>query len=77
MPFLAGHDDSQSRKGRRLALVSVGAAFAFIGIELAGASLGWSNQIMGLLELGVCAVFLWVIIQAVRLWRERRAEKDR
>ena len=76
MPILASRDDSLSRQGRRLALVSVAAAFAFIGIEFAGATLGWSNQIMGLLELGVCAVFLWVVIQAVRLWRERQAEKD-
>ena len=73
---MAGRDDAQSRQGRRLALVSVAAAFAFIGIEFAGASLGWSNQVMGLLELGVGAVFLWVVIQAVRLWRDRRAEKD-
>ena len=73
---MSHNDDKLSRDGRRLALVSVAAAFAFIGIEYAGASLGWSNQIMGLLELGVAAVFVWVIIQAVRMWRVRQSEKD-
>ncbi|MEQ6248349.1 DUF5337 family protein [Sulfitobacter sp. HNIBRBA3233] len=73
---MSQRDDKLSRDGRRLALVSVVAAFAFIGIEFAGASLGWSNQIMGLLELGVAAIFLWVVIQAVRMWRTRQSEKD-
>ena len=73
---MSHNNDKLSRDGRRLALVSVAAAFAFIGIEYAGASLGWSNQIMGLLELGVAAVFVWVIIQAVRMWRVRQSEKD-
>ncbi|QUJ75049.1 DUF5337 family protein [Sulfitobacter albidus] len=69
-------DDKLSRDGRRLALVSIAAAFAFMGIQFAGVSFGWSNQIMGLLELGIAAVFLWVIIQAVRMWRARQSEKD-
>lgn len=57
-------------------MVSIAAAFAFIGIEFAGASFNWSNQIMGLLELGIAAVFLWVIVSAVRMWRARQSEKD-
>ncbi len=69
-------DDKLSRDGRRLALVSVVGAFAFIGIEAAGTIFGWSNQIMGLLELGIAAVFLWVFIQAFRMWRTRQSEKD-
>lgn len=69
-------DDKLSRDGRRLALISVVGAFAFIGIEAAGAIFGWSNQIMGLLELGIAAVFLWVFIQAFRMWRTRQSEKD-
>jgi threonine/homoserine/homoserine lactone efflux protein len=69
-------DDKLSRDGRRLALVSVVGAFTFIGIEAAGAVFGWSNQIMGLLELGIAAVFLWVFIQAFRMWRTRQSEKD-
>jgi hypothetical protein len=31
---------------------------------------------MGLLELGIAAVFLWVFIQAFRMWRQRQSEKD-
>lgn len=73
---MAQNDDKLSRDGRRLALVSVAGAFAFIGIEFAGATFGWSNQIMGLLEIGVAAMFLWVFIQAFRLWRARQSEKD-
>jgi len=73
---LGANDDKLSRDGRKLALVSVAGAFAFMGIEFAGAMFGWSNQIMGLLELGVAAVFLWVFIQAFRLWRRRQSEQD-
>ncbi|MEQ6203665.1 DUF5337 family protein [Sulfitobacter sp. HNIBRBA2951] len=73
---MAGNDDKLSRDGRRLALVSVAAAFTFIGVEFAGATLGWSNQTMGLLELGVAAVFLWVFIQAYRMWRARQSGQD-
>lgn len=73
---MADNDDKLSRDGRRLALISVVGAFAFIGIEAAGTIYGWSNQIMGLLELGIAAVFLWVFIQAFRMWRQRQSEKD-
>lgn len=73
---MAHNDEKLSRDGRRLALVSVAGAFAFMGIEFAGATFGWPNQTMGLLELGVAAVFLWVFIQAFRMWRQRQSEKD-
>lgn len=73
---MADNDDKLSRDGRRLALVSVVAAFAFIGVEFAGATFGWSNQTMGLLELGIAAVFLWVFIQAYRMWRARQSGQD-
>lgn len=69
-------DDKLSRDGRRLALISVAGAFSFFGIEAGGAYFGWPNQIMGLLELGIAAVFLWVFIQAFRMWRLRQSEKD-
>ncbi len=69
-------DDKLSRDGRRLALVSVGAAFAFMGISALGVIFGLPNHIMGLLELGVAAVFLWVFIQAFRMWRARQSERD-
>jgi hypothetical protein len=71
------NDDKLSRDGRRLALVSVVGAFAFIGIETAGAMYNWPNHIMGLLELGIAAVFLWVFIQAFRMWRARQSERDK
>ena len=70
------NDDTLSIRGRRLALVSVAATFAFLGVEFAGATFGWPNQTMGLLELGFLAVFLWVIIQAIGMWRQRQTEKD-
>ena len=73
---MAQHDDKLSRDGRRLALVSVVAAIAFMAIEFAGATYGWSNQTMGLLELGIAAVFLWVFIQAFRMWRARQSGED-
>ena len=73
---MAQHDDKLSRDGRRLALISVAGALAFIGIEAAGTIFGWSNQTMGLLELGIAAIFLWVFIQAFRMWRQRQSEKD-
>ncbi len=73
---MAGIEDKLSRDGRRLALISVVGAFAFIGIEAAGTIYGWSNQTMGLLELGVATMFLWVLIQAFRMWRQRQSEKD-
>ena len=69
-------DNKLSRDGRRLALVSVAGAVGFMGIEFAGAVFGWPNQIMGLLELGVCAVFLWVMIQAYKLWRARQSDRN-
>ena len=57
-------------------MVSVGAAFAFMGISALGVILRLPNHIMGLLELGVAAVFLWVFIQAFRMWRARQSERD-
>jgi len=70
------HDEKVSRSGRRLALISVAATFAFLVVEYAGATFGWSNQTMGLLELGFLAVFLWVIIQAIGMWRQRQSGQD-
>ncbi|MGB7240476.1 MAG: DUF5337 family protein [Sulfitobacter sp.] len=69
-------DAARARKGRHLALTSVVAAFAFLAVEGGGAAFGWSNQLMGLLELGICAVFAWVLINAYLLWRARRASED-
>ncbi|KEJ89655.1 DUF5337 family protein [Sulfitobacter donghicola] len=73
---MADNDEKLSRDGRRLALTSAAGAIVFLGIEFAGATLGWSNQTMGLLELGIAAVFLWVFIQAFSMWRRRHSEKD-
>lgn len=73
---MADNDEKLSRDGRRLALVSVAGAFGFMGIEFAGAVFGWPNQIMGLLELAICAMFLWVMIQAYKLWRARRNDRN-
>ena len=70
----AGEDKARAAKGRRLAVISVIAAFAFMGVEFAGAILGWPNQVMGFLELGIAAVFIWVMIEAYRLWRSRQAD---
>ena len=67
----AGQDAARAAKGRKLAVISVITALAFMAIEFAGATLGWSNQVMGLLELGIAAVFIWVMIEAYRLWRTR------
>ncbi|MBB3993724.1 hypothetical protein GGR95_001355 [Sulfitobacter undariae] len=69
-------DQEQARAGRRLALTSVVAAVGFMAMEFAGATFGWPNKLMGLLELGFAALFLWVFIQAFRMWRQRHPEKD-
>ena len=73
---MAGNDDKLSRDGMRLALISVGSAFAFMGIQFAGVIFNWPNHIMGLLELGIAALFLWVFIQAFRMWRARQSGRD-
>lgn len=70
----AGEDAARAAKGRKLAIIMVAAAFAFMGVEFAGATFGWSNQIMGLLELGIAAVFVWVMIETYRLWRSRQQD---
>jgi len=70
------NDETLSQNGRRLALISVAATFAFMGAEFAGATFGWPNRIMGLLELGFLAVFLWVMIQAIGMWRKRHTGQD-
>ncbi|PTX56561.1 hypothetical protein C8N43_1220 [Litoreibacter ponti] len=67
----AGDDAARAAKGRKLAIMMIAAAAAFMAVEFAGATFGWSNQIMGLLELGIAAVFVWVMIEAYRLWRSR------
>ncbi|UWR23690.1 DUF5337 domain-containing protein [Sulfitobacter sp. S190] len=69
-------DDELSRKGRRLALVSVACAFTFMAIEFLGAAYGWPNNVMGLLELGIAAVFLWVMVQSYMLWRQRQRDEN-
>ena len=69
-------DEKLARSGRRLALISAGGALAFLAVEYLGATYGWSAQMMGLLELAICAVFLWVLIQALKLWRARQGERD-
>ncbi|WP_299558006.1 DUF5337 family protein [uncultured Sulfitobacter sp.] len=73
---MTDNDDKLSRDGRRLALVSVASALGFLAIEFAGATFGWPNQLMGLLELGIAAVFLWVMIQAYKLWRARQGDRN-
>ena len=59
-------------KGRQLAIVSVVAAVAFMAIEFLGATFGWPNTVMGLLELSVAAVFVWIMVNAYMLWRDRQ-----
>jgi hypothetical protein len=59
-------------KGRQLAIVSVVAAIAFMAVEFLGATFGWSNAVMGLLELSVAAVFVWIMVNAYMLWRDRQ-----
>ncbi len=68
----AGEDAARAAKGRKLALILIGAVFVFIGVEFAGATFGWSNQIMGLLEIAIAAAFIWVMFQIYMLWRERQ-----
>lgn len=53
-------------------MIIVGAVIAFMGLEFAGAMYGWSNQVMGIFELGIAAVFIWVMIEAYGLWRSRQ-----
>jgi hypothetical protein len=59
-------------KGRQLAIVSVVAAIAFMAVEYLGATFGWSNAVMGLLELSIAAVFVWIMVNAYMLWRDRQ-----
>lgn len=65
----AGEDAARAAKGRKLALILIGAVVVFMGVEFAGATFGWSNQIMGLLEIAIGAVFVWVMFQIYMLWR--------
>ncbi len=68
----AGDDKARAAKGRRLAIVLIITTVVFMIIEFAGATFGWSNRVMGLLELGVVAVFIWVMYEAYTLWRTRQ-----
>lgn len=68
----AGDDHARAAKKRRLSVVCVIAAIAFMVIEFAGATFGWPNRVMGLLELGIIAMFVWVMIEAYKLWRTRQ-----
>jgi hypothetical protein len=68
----AGEDAARAAKGRRLAVISVITASVFMAVEFAGATFGWSNQVMGFLELGIAAVFIWVMYEAYTLWRTRQ-----
>lgn len=65
-------DVARQLKGRQLAIVSVVAAIVFMAVEYLGATFGWSNAVMGLLELSVAAVFVWVMVNAYFLWRDRQ-----
>ncbi|EPX79927.1 DUF5337 domain-containing protein [Litoreibacter arenae] len=65
-------DKARAAKGRRLAVVIIVTALAFMGLEFAGATFGWSNRVMGLLEIGIAAIFVWVMIEAYGLWRSRQ-----
>jgi hypothetical protein len=60
-------------KGRQLAIVSVVAAIVFMVVEFLGATYGWSNAVMGLFELSVAAVFIWIMVNAYFLWRDRES----
>jgi hypothetical protein len=68
----AGEEHARAAKKRRLAVVSITAAIAFMAIEFAGATYGWSNRVMSFLELGIAAIFIWVMIEAYKLWRTRQ-----
>jgi len=67
----AGEDAARAAKGRKLAIVMIAAAMGFMALQFAGATFGWANRTMGLIEIGIAAVFVWVMIEAYRLWRSR------
>ena len=68
----AGDERARAAKNRQLAVVSIAAVIAFFVIQFAGATFGWPNRVMGLLELGIAAIFIWVMIEAYKLWRTRQ-----
>ena len=59
-------------KGRRLALLIAGTAIAYVGVQLIGAQLEWSNRAMALFDLAALAVFGWALFSAFLIWRSRQ-----
>lgn len=67
----AGKNDG-NRQGQRLALLIAGTALVYIGVQIAGASFGWSTRTMGFFDLAALAVFGWALVSAFLIWRKRQ-----
>ncbi len=68
----SGNQSGFAGIGRRLALLIAGAAIAYIGVQLIGAQLNWSNRAMAFFDLAALAVFGWALIRAFLIWRSRQ-----
>lgn len=68
----SGDKGTASGKGRRLALIIAGTAVIYVGVQLIGASNGWSMRTMGLFDLAALAVFGWALVSAFLAWRARQ-----
>lgn len=69
---LSQNDQSDIAQGRRIALVVVGAAVLWIGLQALGGQLGWPPKYILLADLSAAAAFVWAMIAALRLWRRRQ-----
>lgn len=67
-----GDNGARSRRGRVLALIIAGTAVIYVGVQILGASLGWSTRTMGLFDLAALAVFGWALVSAFMAWRARQ-----
>ena len=67
-------DGSRSPVGRTIALIVAVTGLTYIGIQVLGGLLGWSNRIMGLFDLIALAIFGWAVVTAFLIWRRGQSE---
>ena len=64
-------------RGRMIALIIAATGVMYVGLQLLGAQLGWSNRTMALFDLTALAIFGWALVSAFLIWRKRQKDGER
>lgn len=73
MPLSPEREKALARQGRLVAIVIAVAFSLWLAANVAGRELGLPPEYAFLFDFAALGAFIWAIIVAIRLWRERRS----